>query len=253
MKQHFWMLAVFFFASAHAQEPTGGNIPANERYVSYADIPANRVLFEKDDPDGFYTILQAAVTEAVRSGSSGLRGIAPEDVNKIKKVSEYTLGEQVAVPMTGRDGKDSVIHHPDGIEEYVYPARDTIWQDIGCRFGEQVTVPLTRRDGKDSINYLPDGTTEYVYPVREMTWYASSRFDEIVVREQLRTDPVSKKEVYVPVELLLRRKLPTGKPVVTLSLDTDVLHAHERGKKVQRMLADHSLSYTVLPAAMHRH
>jgi hypothetical protein len=263
MKHYFWMLAALFVTRTHAQDPTGTKIPAaqNERYVSYANIPANRILFEKTDPHGFYRVLQTTVTEAARRGNSDFRGIAPEQVAALKKINGYTLGEQVTVPLTGRDGQDSVIHHPDGIEEYVYPARDTTWQDIDYRFGEQVTVPLTGRDGKDSVIHLADGTDEYIYPARETMWYSSTRFDEIVVREQLRTDPSTKKDVFVPVELFLRRKLPSGESIVTLRLNFDALRSPETMPRLkdslqkqpfkwENMLAQHTLSYKVLSAPL---
>lgn len=255
MTKQLFLLLFLLPAGIFAQQTAAKAL--NERYVVYPRTKANRILYDSTDTHGLHNLLRQTMREATPISGDGFRGIAPEHVPLVKKMSRYTLTEQIAIPLTGRDGKDSVIHRPDGIEEYVYPARDTIWHDISCRLEEQKTTPIENHKGGDSVIYLPDGTEEYVYPVRGTIFY-SLRFDDIVVREQLRPDPSTGERMYVPAELLLRRHDPsTGRAIVTLGIGYDALCDLTKTLSIplsdfawKDQLLQHRLKYEVLPAGL---
>jgi len=163
-----------------SQEDDG---PVKERYLSYKNTKENALLFDRNDPTGFYNLIQAAFARFSPEEMDSYRSMSPEDAEAVLKA----LGKP--------------------------------WyelENMNMYLGGSSSMPLVTAMGEDSMITYTNGYTNYVYPPRDTLLYMSADYDEIVVKEFLETDYASGKESWKPEELLLLKKFPSmPKPVVT--------------------------------------
>ena len=185
MKSITTSLSLLFLFTAIGSFAQKSSIPGEIRYISYPNIPKNKLLYDTVDTYGFYSIVQSSFRAGSRVSDSIVKGISAGDLQRLRSVIS--------------------LREVRGLE---------------FRLGLQATTPLANSRGEDSVVFLPDGTTAYLYPARDSIYTVTCNFDEIVIREELVTDSVNGKRIYRPVELMLMKRFKgLDKPIVTARMD----------------------------------